>query len=102
MFKPATVVRAIAEASPRQFDRTLLIPLRASEGFMLGDYPFGLYGPRTSEAFGHLGFINIFCWADPSREISVSMLTTGKSIIAPHLLPLVRLLKTVSTVFPKI
>lgn len=102
VFKPATVVRAIAEASPRQFDRTLLIPLRASEGFMLGDYPFGLYGPRTSEAFGHLGFINIFCWADPSREISVSMLTTGKSIIAPHLLPLVRLLKTVSTVFPKI
>ena len=102
LFKRATIVRAIAEASPRQFDRTLLIPLRASEGFMLGDYPFGLYGPRTSEAFGHLGFINIFCWADPAREISVSLLTTGKPLIAGHVLPLAGLLKRISHAFPKL
>lgn len=102
LFKRATIVRAIAEASPRQFDRTLLVPLRASEGFMLGDYPIGLYGPRTSEAFGHLGFINIFCWADPAREISVSLLSTGKPLIAGHLLPLAGLLKRISQAFPKL
>lgn len=101
LFERATVVRAISEASARQFDRTLMIPLRTSEGFMLGDYPFGMYGPRTREAFGHLGFISIFCWADPSRDIAVSLLTTGKPLIAPHLGPLVGVLRTLNRVFPK-
>ncbi len=101
LFERSTVVRAISEASARQFDRTLLVPLRTSEGFMLGDYPAGMYGPNTSEAFGHLGFISIFCWADPARDISVSLLTTGKPIIAPHLLPLMGFLKTINDAFPK-
>ena len=101
LFERATVARAISEASARQFDRTLLVPLRTSEGFMLGDYPFGMYGPRTSEAFGHLGFISIFCWADPARDISVAMLTTGKPLIAPHLPPLVKLLNVINRSFPK-
>ncbi len=101
LFERATVVRAISEASARQFDRTLLVPLRTSEGFMLGDYPFGMYGPRTSEAFGHLGFISIFCWADPSRDISVALLTTGKPLIAPHLVPLMGFLRTINNAFPK-
>jgi CubicO group peptidase (beta-lactamase class C family) len=101
LFERATVARAISEASARQFDRTLLIPLRTSEGLMLGDYPFGLYGPRTSEAFGHLGFIAIFCWADPARDISVSLLTTGKPIVSPHLPPLIGFLRTINNAFPK-
>lgn len=101
LFSRATVARAVREASPRQFDRTLLVPLRASEGFMLGDEPFGLYGPHTGEAFGHLGFINIFCWADPARGIAVSLLTTGKPLLGPHIPPLVRLLATINRVFPK-
>ena len=101
LFERATVARAISEASARQFDRTLLVPLRTSEGLMLGDSPFGMYGPHTSEAFGHLGFIAIFCWADPARDISVSLLTTGKPIISPHLIHLVRFLKTINNAFPK-
>lgn len=101
LFERSTVTRAISEASSRQFDRTLLVPLRTSEGLMLGDYPFGLYGPRTSEAFGHLGFIAIFCWADPARDISVSLLTTGKPIVSPHLIPLIGFLRTVNNAFPK-
>lgn len=101
VFERRTVARAIREASPRQIDRTLLVPLRASEGFMLGDNPFGLYGPRTRQAFGHLGFINIFCWADPTREIAVSLLTTGKPIIAPHVGPLIGLLRAINNAFPK-
>jgi CubicO group peptidase (beta-lactamase class C family) len=61
----------------------------------------GMYGQQTSEAFGHLGFISIYCWADPARDISVSMLTTGKPLISPHLPPLFNLLGTINRVFPK-
>lgn len=100
MFDSVAVTRAINEASPRQFDRTLMIPLRTSEGFMLGDSPFGMYGPHTSSAFGHLGFINIFCWADPSRDISVSILTTGKCLFGPHMPALVKLLVAINKTFP--
>ncbi len=101
IFERSTVTRAISEASARQFDRTLLVPLRTSEGLMLGDHPFGMYGPRTREAFGHLGFIAIFCWADPARDISVSMLTSGKPIISSHLVPLIGFLRTINNAFPK-
>ena len=42
---------------------------------MLGDTPWGLFGPKTSKAFGHLGFTNNFLWADPERAVSVTLLT---------------------------
>jgi len=99
LFRRGTVVRAVAEAAQRQFDRTLLLPLRTSEGFMLGDAPFGLYGPRTEQAFGHLGFINIYGWADPARELAVALLTTGKPLLAGHLLPLIGLLRRINREF---
>src|SRR3546814_2648050 len=38
-----------------------------------------LYGLRSGSAFGHLGFLTVLCWADPSRDISVALLNTGKS-----------------------
>lgn len=101
LFERATVTRAISEANARQFDRTLLLPIRTSEGFMLGDYPFGMYGPRTSEAFGHLGFISIFGWACPERDISVSLLTTGKPLVAMHYGALWNVLKTINQSFGK-
>jgi len=99
LFRRATVARAVTEASQRQFDRTLLLPLRTSEGFMLGDAPLGLYGPRTEQAFGHLGFINIYGWADPARDIAVALLTTGKPLLAGHLLPLIGLLRRINLEF---
>ena len=101
LFERATVARAISEASARQFDRTLMLPIRTSEGFMLGDKPFGMFGPNTNEAFGHLGFISIFSWADPARDISVSLLTTGKPILSAHYGPLLGLLKTINNSFEK-
>lgn len=101
LFERATVTRAISEAAARQFDRTLMVPIRTSEGFMLGDEPFGMYGPHTREAFGHLGFISIFCWADPARDISVALLTTGKPIVALHYGPLLKLLATINRSFGK-
>ena len=78
-----------------------MVPIRTSEGFMLGDEPFGMYGPHTREAFGHLGFISIFCWADPARDISVALLTTGKPIVALHYGPLLKLLATINRSFGK-
>jgi CubicO group peptidase (beta-lactamase class C family) len=85
VFEPLTVRRAVAEVGKPEVDRLLLAPLHYSAGMMLGDRPFGLYGPDTPQAFGHLGFANIFTWADPQRDISVALLTTGKLVLGLHL-----------------
>ena len=96
VFAPLTVRRAVAEVGKPEIDRSLLVPLRYSAGMMLGDSPFGLYGPDTPQAFGHLGFANILAWADPMRDISVAILTTGKLVVGPHLPALWRLLAAIA------
>lgn len=101
IFDPLTIQRAILEAGKPQFDGTLLAPLRYSHGMMLGGNPVGLYGPMTGRAFGHLGFSNIFCWADPERDISVSLLNSGKPVLGPHLPALAALLTSISFNVPK-
>lgn len=86
IFRPDTVRRATSSIGKgSKLDRTLMIPLEYSPGFMLGARTLSLYGPRTPRAFGHLGFISIYCWADPQRDLSGALLTTGKGIIGPHL-----------------
>jgi CubicO group peptidase (beta-lactamase class C family) len=100
MFDSAAITRATTPIPGRHIDRTLVAPIRMSEGMMLGDSPVGLYGQSTQDAFGHLGFLNIFCWADPSRDISVSILSTGKAIIAPHMPSLINLLREINSRFP--
>ncbi|MES2884003.1 MAG: serine hydrolase domain-containing protein [Pseudomonadota bacterium] len=79
ILKPQTVAEAIRPVGKLQYDGMLMLPMRFSAGFMLGESPFGLFGPRSHEAFGHLGFVSVLCWADPSRQLSVSLLNTGKS-----------------------
>ncbi|GAC1375029.1 MAG: EstA family serine hydrolase [Aquirhabdus sp.] len=96
IFDPKTVLRATIESSRMSLDTTLLAPMRYSTGFMLGANPVGLFGPMTAHAFGHLGFSNIFCWADPQRDISVSILSTGKSVVGTHLPALGNLLYQIS------
>jgi CubicO group peptidase (beta-lactamase class C family) len=68
---------------------------------MLGDDPVGLFGQRTPRAFGHLGFTNIFGWADPERDLSVALLTSGKPIVSLHAIRLVQLLYTINQAFPR-
>lgn len=92
----ATVARAIKPASRLRFDHTLKVPMRYSEGLMLGASPVGLYGPMTASAFGHLGFMNILGWADPDRDIAAAVLVTGKALLGGHLLALAQLLTTIS------
>lgn len=99
---PQTVFRATLPTSVTSLDRTLLAPMRYALGTMLGSNPVGLFGPMTGQAFGHLGFSNILCWADPERDISVSLLTTGKSVIGTHLPALGKLLYQISMQCPKV
>ena len=93
---PLTVRRAVAEVGKPEFDRSLLVPLRYSAGMILGASPWGLFGPSTSKAFGHIGFTNNFLWADPERDISVALLTTGKLVVGLHLPYLLLLLRNIS------
>jgi CubicO group peptidase (beta-lactamase class C family) len=102
VFDPLTVRRATAEVGKPEVDRSLLVPLRYSAGMMLGDSPFGLFGPDTARAFGHLGFTNNFLWADPDRDISVALLTTGKLVAGLHLPYLLGLLRNISRHCPKL
>jgi len=96
IFEPLSIKRSIMESDNIHFDGTMVIPMRYSAGLMLGASPVGLWGPYTQSAYGHIGFMNIFCWADPKREIAISLQTTGKSLIGPHILPLARLLAYIS------
>lgn len=90
LFETETVARAIAPATGIRFDRALKVPMRYSEGLMLGMNPIGLYGPMCGSAYGHLGFMNILGWADPARGISAALMTTGKAIVGGHLGTLAR------------
>ncbi|MFH1885618.1 MAG: serine hydrolase domain-containing protein [Pseudomonadota bacterium] len=101
VFDPLTVRRAVTPTGPGRIDRIILLPMRYSAGFMLGANPMGLYGPNTSHAFGHWGFVNIFCWADPDRDISVALLNTGKPFLGPHLWPHLKLLTAISKNLPQ-
>jgi CubicO group peptidase (beta-lactamase class C family) len=102
VFAPLTVRRAVAEVGQPEIDRSLLVPLRYSAGMMLGASPWGLYGPDTSKAFGHLGFANIVAWADRERDISVALLNTGKLVAGIHMPALLGLLDSISRNCPKL
>jgi CubicO group peptidase (beta-lactamase class C family) len=78
-------------SAPFVLDGSLLLPIRFSAGFMLGARLASLYGPGTQAAFGHLGFISITTWADPARQLSVALLTTGKGVLGPQLPAMFRL-----------
>lgn len=96
LFRADTVAEAIKPVGKIQFDGVLRVPIRFSAGFMLGENPFGLYGPKCHEAFGHLGFVSVLCWADPQRDISVALLNTGKSVAPSGVLALVRVLGAIN------
>ncbi len=93
---PLTVHRATRAIGRSELDKSLMLPMRYSAGFMMGGSPVGIFGTDTQYAYGHLGFSNIFCWADPQRDIAVSLLNTGKATLGPHLRSLSTLLGTLS------
>ena len=96
VMKHETVRRAVRPVGGVSFDHTLKIPMRYSEGMMLGANPFGIYGPMTGRAYGHLGFMNILGWADLERDIAVGLLVTGKALLGSHMVALFKLMTAIS------
>jgi CubicO group peptidase (beta-lactamase class C family) len=101
VFDRRCIRHAVAEQSWWEVDFTLIIPMRYGLGFMLGNKRAGPFGTDTEHAFGHVGLSNIFSWADPERQLSVSLLTTGKAIAAHHVVPLFSFINQTGSVFPK-
>lgn len=97
-----TVRRCRTETAYREVDFTLGVPVRYGIGMMLGDRWVSPFGMNTPRAFGHLGFINCFGWADPERDISVGLLTSGKPAISRHLAALAGLLNGIGRFMPKV
>jgi CubicO group peptidase (beta-lactamase class C family) len=97
---PETIAGAVRETGRRAFDRTLMLPMRYSAGLMLGDEPFGLWGPHSGQAFGHVGLLNKFAWADPQRELSAAILTSGILLVAHHLASVARLIRSIGSLAP--
>jgi CubicO group peptidase (beta-lactamase class C family) len=102
VFDERTVRHATSEQTFWELDLTLFLPLRYGLGFMLGGDPVGLFGWKTRHAFGHLGFTNIFSWADPERELAVALLTSGKSFVSVDAVRLLGLLHRIGQAFPPI
>ncbi len=102
IMQPLTVHRAIQEAGKAQIDASLGLPMRYSPGFMLGGSPVGIYGRDSQYAYGHLGLSNVFCWADPQRDISVAILNSGKPVLGNHLAALPRLLFNITKHCPPV
>lgn len=101
VFDPRTIQRATAEQSYLEVDFTLGLPVRYATGFVLGGRWWSLYGPDTEHAFGHLGFSNILCWADPERQITVALMTSGKPLIYPQIYYVYRIAQEIGWACPK-
>jgi len=101
VFDTSTIVRAIAEQTFFEIDLTLGVPIRYSMGFMLGGRLASLYGLRSQRAFGHVGFTNVFLYADPSRDIAVSLMTTGKVALSPGLARTLMIMQTIAHRIPR-
>lgn len=101
VFNPRTIRHATQEQSYLEFDLTLVAPIRYGMGFMLGGTYLSMYGPDTPNAFGHLGFTNVFSWADPDRQTAVALMTSGKPILYPGIYKLYNVLKQIGLACPK-
>jgi CubicO group peptidase (beta-lactamase class C family) len=101
IFQRRTILRAIAEQSWLEPDFTLILPFRYSMGFMLGAEYMSLYGLHSRHAFGHLGFTNVLAWADPERDLSVALLTSGKPLVYPDMLTLIEAIWRIAAACPR-
>lgn len=102
IFEPRTINRTVQRTTFRELDLSLLLPLRYGLGFMLGGKTVSPFGPNTQAAFGHLGLMNIHCWADRWRDTSVALITSGKPLVSDHVGPLWTLLTTIGQRTPRV
>ncbi len=79
VLRPETLRAATRECRRLRPDvATGLMPIRWGTGYMLGSARFGPFGRNAPEAFGHTGLTNIAVWADPTRRLSVGLVSSGK------------------------
>jgi CubicO group peptidase (beta-lactamase class C family) len=102
VFDPRTIRHATGEAAWWELDLTLGLPLRYGLGFMLGSRGVSLFGSDNASAFGHVGFTNIFSWADPARQISVALCASGKPVLSLHAVRLVQWIRAIGEAFPRV
>lgn len=101
VFETRTIERAIAEQTYLEVDLTMGVPIRYSMGFMLGARLASIYGLRTQRAFGHVGFTNVFVYADPSRDLAVAFMTSGKPALSPGIARTLLVLQTIAKHVPR-
>lgn len=99
---PRTIRRAVTPVSHLELDLSLILPMGFSNGFMLGSRYVSLYGPDTERAFGHLGWINVVGWADPERDLSVGLITSGKAPFYPEVLSFLDIPRRITAAAPKV
>jgi CubicO group peptidase (beta-lactamase class C family) len=79
VLSPETLYSATRECRRLRPDlATGLVPLRWGTGYMLGSSRFGPFGRDAPAAFGHTGLVDIAVWADPSRDLAVGVVSSGK------------------------
>lgn len=79
VLRPETLRTATRECRRLRPDvATGLTPIRWGTGYMLGSNRFGPFGRGAPAAFGHTGLTNIAIWADPSRQLAVGLVSSGK------------------------
>lgn len=101
VLRPETVAAAVAPAGRLVIDGSFPAPIRFTAGFMLGEVGVSLFGWQAPRAFGHLGFTNILVWADPERETSVALCTTGKAVHPVALTAFANMVGTISLSIPR-
>ena len=102
VFDRRTVHRAVAEQTYFELDTVLMLPIRYGMGFMLGGRHSLLLGFDTEHAYGHLGFTNVVCWADPQRDVSVAFMNTGKPFLSARLLKWANVMRAISQRIPSV
>jgi CubicO group peptidase (beta-lactamase class C family) len=101
VFEPRTIERAVAEQTFFELDLTMGAPIRYSMGFILGARVASPYGLNTSSAFGHLGFTNVFVYADPARDIAVALMTSGKPALSIGITRTLLIMQTIARRIPR-
>lgn len=102
VLRPETLRTATRECRRLRPDvATGLMPIRWGTGFMLGSRRFGPFGRNAPAAFGHTGLTNVAIWADPARDLSVGIVSSGKPGRHPEAGRYTALLDRINAEFPQ-
>lgn len=86
VLRQRTVHRAINETAYMELDTTIGLPIRYGVGLHLGSPWVSVFGFGMPHAFGHMGFVHVYGFADPDRDLAVGIMTSGKPIALDGLL----------------